>query len=111
MTHTNESCKVLALQRMDVVSRYWEHGGAPTVFARMYNAGTIDPCLFVRTGPIEPDDLDYWSDICMGLARDRGSDTALAEAQEQYIRNLETNLREKIKTITELTEKLQKKER
>ncbi|MDR2942638.1 MAG: hypothetical protein LBV17_08630 [Treponema sp.] len=55
--------------RMDIVQLYMARNMAVTVFAKMYNAGDISRQLLEESGPIEAEDLDRWTDICMGVEK------------------------------------------
>jgi hypothetical protein len=54
---------------MDIVQLYMARNMAVTVFAKMYNAGDISRQLLEESGPIEAEDLDRWTDICMGVEK------------------------------------------
>jgi hypothetical protein len=54
--------------RLEIVTAYLSTSLAGAMFARLYNAGDIYRQLREETGPIEAEDLDRWTDICMGVA-------------------------------------------
>jgi hypothetical protein len=79
MTHISESRKAV-LDRLEIVAAYLSTNMAVTSFAELFNRGGIHRPLFLETGPVEAEDLDRWTDICMKVTEEAEDDRATAPA-------------------------------
>jgi hypothetical protein len=67
MTRISESRKAV-LDRLEIVTAYLATDMAVTSFAELYNAGGIYRMLREETGPVDAEDLDRWTAVCMKVA-------------------------------------------
>jgi hypothetical protein len=73
MTQISPSRKAV-LDRLEIVTAYLSGNMAVTSFTELFNTGGIYRPLFEETGPVDAEDLDRWTDICMGVAREAEDD-------------------------------------
>jgi hypothetical protein len=71
MTRISESRKGV-LNRLEIVTAYLTTSMGVTSFAALFNAGGIYRMLFEETGPVDAEDLDRWTNICMGVIEEGG---------------------------------------
>ena len=79
MTQISQSRKGV-LDRLEIVTAYLATNMAVTSFAELFNAGGIYRQLFEETGPVDAEDLDRWTDICMKVAEEGEDDQEVSAA-------------------------------
>jgi hypothetical protein len=73
MAHISQSRKAV-LDRLEIVTGYLSTNMAVTSFAKLFNSGGIYRQLFEETGPVDAEDLDRWTDICMKVTEEEAGD-------------------------------------
>jgi hypothetical protein len=73
MTRISESRKAV-LDRLEIVVAYLSTNMAVTSFTELFNTGGIYRPLFTETGPVDAEDLDRWTDICMKVTEEEEDD-------------------------------------